>query len=186
MRIFTLALLGAVSLSFSPQAALDLTVIPEQFEGEGIIYQRLVCKWDARRVELALPTGWTHRNLDKRHLVLLPEASGFAEVSFSTTPLLPPLPAEEAVRRAQDEAVKSLPPDSAGVTVVSAAPGASGPGARESIDVTLSFKRLGFNFTRNVSFVNYPDERLVLQYTARDKEVEATRFGFARGVHTLE
>jgi hypothetical protein len=183
-HLFITAVIALWGIISSP-AALDLTATDEQYEGDGLIYRRLVCMDGERRVEMDLPNGWTYRNVARNRLHLSPPGDNSAEAIIATAQPLRDIAAPEVVRLLEQEVVSSLPPDSMAVTVRSADTGSSGPGARESIDVTVSFKRLGYTFVRSVSWVNYADEQLILQFTAREDQFESLRRGFRRVVMTL-
>ena len=61
-------------------------------------------------------------------------------------------------------------------------PGTSGPGGLESLDVTVSYKQMGHTFVRKTMWMNLPDERLVLQFTAPEAEFEKLYKSFRRTV----
>jgi hypothetical protein len=176
-----------VAFGATTHGALDLTATPEEYNGEGVIYRRLVVKNGTRPVEIYLPSGWTHRGDGPASLHLIPKGATFAEAVIRTEPLPASAVIDDATTASlQQQALSTVPSDSQATSLVQTNVGLIGPGGREAVEVVVSYKRLGYTFMRSQVFANMADYRLVLQCVAMDAEFERINDAFRRAVQAIE
>jgi hypothetical protein len=131
---------------------------------------------------MEVPPHWScHGGGDR--LVFVPAAASFAEASIQAVDLPGPQPLDEAAIAALvRQALADAPPASQAVTLVEQVENPIILEGNLSVGITISYQTLGRTFRRSTIVVNCPQRRLILRFTAPEKEFDALNTQFRRAV----
>jgi len=162
-----LLLAACFALSLTARAALDLSPLPTEFEGEGIKYTQLAFKDDKRHVVYVAPQNWTWRG-GASQLRLTPPAPIFhADAVIETSPLPAPQPLDEkTVAVLRQQFIGMLPPGAQAVKMLSeeASPVLLA-GNIQTFEFTATYQIYGDTYVRSALFANLPESQLRFKLT---------------------
>jgi hypothetical protein len=167
-------------------SALDFSALLHEFRGEGIVYHRLIFKDDKRDIFYQPPAGWGCTASDNQ-LRLVPAGKAFAEAQIRFVPMENPVPLDEKAASAlTQQVIKSAPPGSQQVAIVSEVQNGLLLGNNPTFEVVASYKAMGETFQRSVLFVNAPGKQLVFQLSSRKSDFDALYRAFRASILTWE
>lgn len=180
-RLILIPLLLTGAAEAAPQT-IDFTAVPREYVAEGITYRQAIFKHGDKSVSIELPANWTFRSSATRLQLLAPPPAS-AEGSIDVEPVDAVRPLDEAATNTiVQQALASVPPGSHQPAVVEQAQNPVSVLGQESFGVTVSYQALGQTFYRNTVVVNFPEQRLVIRFTAPKTQFEALHAGFRRAV----
>lgn len=180
-RHVLVALLLAGAVDAAPET-IDFTAVPREYVAEGITYRQAIFKQGDQSVSMDLPPNWTFRSSATRlQLIAPPPAS--AEGLIDVEPVAAVRPLDEAATDSiVQQALASVPPGSHEPAVVEQGRNPVSGVGQESFGVTVSYQALGHTFYRNTIVVNFPEQRLVMRFTAPKAQFEPLSAGFRRAL----
>lgn len=182
--LFLLALSGLWQSAAT--AAIDLTPSPTEYQAEGITIQQLIFTDGKSRVRYEPPQQWTYRG-DTSRLQLQPPGQSFAEGMIQAAPALGAKAFDETtVKALEAQVMKTVPPGSQGVTMISRQENPVTLNQNLSYEFVVSYQTLGQTFQRSVIFVNCPDTQLVFRFTAPKAAFENLNSAFRRSIYSWQ
>src|ERR1700719_1753152 len=152
--------------------ALDLTPIVSEYVAEGITFRQLTFKDGKRQVVYEPPQRWTCRG-SVSSLQLTPAKTDRADAVIQAVELNAPQTLDnKAIDALREQFLKSVPPGSQSVTLVSEEQNPVSLENGASYAVTVAYQALGETFLRSVVFVNLPETQLTFRLTARKADFE--------------
>jgi hypothetical protein len=162
--------------------ALDLTPVVSEYVAEGITFRQLNFKDGKRHVVYEPPRQWTYRG-SLSSLQLTPAKADRADAVIQAVELKTPQKLDSnAIDALREQFLKSLPPGSQGVTLVSEEQNPVSLENGASYAVTASYQAIGEMFLRSAIFVNLPETQLIFRLTARKADFETVQKQFRSSV----
>jgi hypothetical protein len=162
--------------------ALDLTPVVSEYVAEGITFRQLTFKDGKRQVIYEPPRQWVCRG-SVGSLQLTPAKTDRADAVIEAVELKAPQKLDDRTTSAlREQFLKSLPPGSQGVTVVSEEQNPVSLENGASYAVTVAYQALGETFLRSVVFVNLPEMQLSFRLTARKADFETIQKQFRSSI----
>ncbi len=172
-----LVLLAAMSAN-----ALDLTPVVSEYVAEGITFRQLTFKDGKRQVVYEPPRQWTCRG-SVSSLQLTPTKTDRADAVIQAVELKAPQKLDnKAIDALREQFLKSLPPGSQGVILLSEEQNPVSLENGASYAVTVAYQALGETFLRSVVFVNLPETQLSFRLTARKADFETIQKQFRSSI----
>jgi hypothetical protein len=177
LRILLLILVPIRSAS-----ALDLTPTVSEYTAEGITFRQLNFQDGRRKAVYEPPRLWICHG-GGTSLQLVPPKVDRADaiiqvVDVTATSTLD----EKVVAGLKEQALRSLPPGSQTVTVLSEEQNPVSLEGKPSYGVTLSYSALGETFVRSIVFINLSEMQLSFRITARQADFEAVQRPFRSSI----
>jgi hypothetical protein len=165
-------------------AALDLTPAVSEYTAEGITFRQLTFKDGKRQAAYEPPRLWSCRG-SGNSLQLTPPKAERADaiiqvVEAKTVPKLD----EKTIGALREQSLRSVPPGSQAVTVVSEEQNPVSLENNASFGITLSYQALGETFIRSIVFVNLPESQLSFRVTARKADFDAVQRPFRSSIYS--
>jgi hypothetical protein len=162
--------------------ALDLTPIVSEYVAEGITFRQLTFRDGKRQAVYEPPRQWTCRG-SFSGLQLTPAKTDRADAVIEAVELKAPQKLDDKATGAlREQVLKSLPPASQGVTLVSEEQNPVSLENGASYAVTVAYQALGETFLRSVVFVNLPEMQLSFRLTARKADFDAVQRQFRSSI----
>jgi hypothetical protein len=162
--------------------ALDLTPVVSEYVAEGITFRQLTFRDGKRQAAYEPPRQWTCRG-SVSGLQLTPAKTDRADAVIEAVELKAPQKLDDKATGAlREQVLKSLPPASQGVTLVSEEQNPVSLENGASYAVTVAYKALGETFLRSVVFVNLPEMQLSFRLTARKADFETIQKQFRSSI----
>jgi len=179
--------LSALSLLLIAKASLaamdlDLTPTMSEYVAEGITFRQLTFKDGKRNVVYEPPRQWTCRG-SGNSLQLTPAKTDRADAVIQAVDLKAPHALDNnAIDALREQFLKSLPPGSQGVVLVSEEQNPVSLENGASYAVTVAYQALGETFMRSTVFVNLPETQLSFRLTTRKADFETMQKQFRSSI----
>jgi hypothetical protein len=184
VKIFALFLI-ATQLTVRGNA-IEFSAVLHEFQGEGIVYHRLIFKDDKRNIFYQPPAGWGC-SASASELRLVPAGKTFAEAKIRSVAMENPVPLDgNATIALTQQVIDGAPPGSQQVAIVSEVQNGLLLGNNPTFEVVASYKAMGETFQRSVLFVNAPGKQLVFQLSSRKSDFDALYRAFRASILTWE
>jgi len=158
--------------------ALDLTPVVSEYVAEGITFRQLTFKDGKRQAVYEPPRQWTCRG-SGNSLQLTPATTDRADAMIQAVELKAPREFDnKAIDALREQFLKSLPPGSQGVILVSEEQNPVSLENGASYAITASYQALGETFMRSAVFVNLPETQLSFTLTTRKADFETIQKQF--------
>jgi hypothetical protein len=186
LRGWVVFLAFLVASALPGYCAIELSAALQEFNGEGIIYRRLVFKDNDRIIFYQPPTGWSCRKIDN-YLALAPPDKKFAEAQISATPIeQPPALNEQTVAQAGQSVLGTLPPASQDGKITKQDIDPLLLHGSPAIEINASYQALGETFRRTVITVYTPKQQIVFKLSARTADFEPLYRAFRASINSWE
>lgn len=178
-------LLGLLLLILAPiysAVALDLTPSVSEYTAEGITFRELIFKDGKRQVSYEPPRLWSCRGAGNR-LQLTPPNVDRADAVVETVEAKAPQKLDEkAIDALREQFLRSLPPGSQAVTMVSEEHNPVSLENSASYAFTASYSAIGESFVRSVIFVQLPESQLTFRLTTRKADYQKVQGQFRSSI----
>jgi hypothetical protein len=166
----TIALLLTAVLT-TARAAIELPPTPHESTCEGFTHKELHFKDGKRQAVYQLPGGWTFRPREGGVKLVPPDPFADAIILAGSQPGSQPLD-EKAIEEAKQEFLRTIPPGSQLVTIVSEQRNPVLLDNKPSYEVVASYQLLGEHFVRSALFTKSLDTHVTFRLTARKSDFE--------------
>jgi hypothetical protein len=179
-KLLSVLLLAFASVRWAP--ALDLTPTVSQYTAEGITFRQLNFQDGKRRVVYEPPRLWICRGggtslqltppkVDRADAIIqIGEAKAAAKLD------------DKAIAGLREQALRSVPPGSQTVTLLSEEQNPVSLENAASCAVTLSYSVLGETFVRNIVFLELAETQISFRITARKADFESVQRPFRSSI----
>lgn len=153
---------------------------------EGIKFTELYFHENGRKISYEQPRGWTYTG-DASRIRFLPPNVAQAFGEMAQAPLAAPQNFDEtSTKTLQEQVVRSVPPDSHDVAIVSAERNPLMINGHETFEVTVGYELYGQQYQRSVLFMNLPDTQLIFSFVARKSDFDRLHQAFRGSLCSLQ
>jgi hypothetical protein len=172
----TLALLIATVLT-TARAAIELPPTPHESTCEGFTHKELHFKDGKRQAVYQLPKGWAFRPREDGVKLVPPDSFADAVILAGAQPGSQPLD-EKGIEEGKQEFLRTLPPGSQLVTIVSEQRNPVLLDNKPSYEVIATYQLMGEHFVRSALFTKSLDTQVTFRLTARKSDFEKLHQAF--------
>ncbi|MFL6513590.1 MAG: hypothetical protein ACJ8M1_01045 [Chthoniobacterales bacterium] len=183
--VFSLPLFFALRLAMAGNS-IEFSASDHSFNGEGVVYHRLIFKDEAREIFYQPPTGWTC-HLIENGLRIVPPEKTMAEGKLESFAIDKPVALDaKGFENFQQRVIATLPADSQGVAVIKQEQNGFFVNNIAVAEVVVSYNAFGETFERGVVLLNASANQTRFQFTARKREFDALYRAFRTSIMSWE
>jgi hypothetical protein len=186
-RLMSFLLPGMVMIIHGVLAgnAVKFSASLQEFNGEGVIYRRLVFNDNDRTVFYVPPNQWKADLAGNQLRLSVPGKK--AEAQIESSALAKPAPLDEkAVDGLADQVVRTLPDGSTNAAIRKQELNALPFNGNPTVEVVVSYNYFGQPFQRAVVFVNTATNQIVFKFTAAKPDFDALYRPFRSSIGTWD
>jgi|1185.fasta_scaffold19676_1 hypothetical protein len=183
--VFSLPVIFALRLAMAGNS-IEFSASDHTFNGEGVVYHRLIFKDQAREIFYQPPAGWTC-HLIENGLRMVPPEKTMTEAKLESFALDKPVVLDaKAFENFEQQVIRTLPADSQNVAVIKQEENAFFVNNNATAETVVSYNAFGETFERGVVLLNAAANQVRFQFTARKKEFDPLYRAFRTSIMSLD